>query len=300
MLVQVIKTSIIFFFIVLGFVLILLIPREQEVTVFSAFHIEADYPFTFKHYMENIEEFLNHFKTEKGFGTSYTGVPVSEEISTFLIRSLKIVLPAFLVSITLGTLFGILQFYYRKRKRGKIQAFFSWVFSSVPDFFLFIALQYALILAIQKGLPNFSLYGHNHWYSFIIPFISISLFPFIHMVKFTSAALEREMGQEYLRTVYAKGLGDRKAIIHILWNCWGTILNQAQLVMLYILSSLPIIEKLSGYNGAGIQLLASILSHDNVRAFGFMLPFLFLMFVTILLSQIIKFSLVPSEVGSKS
>ncbi|MFE8702187.1 ABC transporter permease subunit [Cytobacillus sp. FJAT-54145] len=292
---QLVRSTLIFLLILLGFMLILLLPREQEIHVIDAFEIDVEYPFGIEVYKERIEQFITYFQEEKGFGISRTGVPISEEVNTFLGRSLKIIIPAFLISMILGTFVGILQFYYRNRKRGKFSAFVSWLFSSIPDFFLYIAIQFLLIKLIHAGLPHFNLYGHENWYSFIIPLLSLLLFPFIHMTRFTAASLENETGQEYLRTAYAKGLGNVKALVHMLWNCWPTILNQAQLVMLYILSSLPIIEKLSGFNGAGIQLLNSILNNDEVRALAFMLPFLFIMFATIIISQSIKAILVPKE-----
>ncbi|WP_264738367.1 ABC transporter permease [Cytobacillus firmus] len=293
MLHSIIKSAAVFLLILIGFILILLLPREQELTVFSAFHVEADYPFSFELYKERIQDFTDYIITEKGLGDARSGRPVSEESGIFVMRSIKIILPAFMVSMLLGTLMGALQFYRRKKFTGKLQNFLSWLFSSVPDFFLFIAIQYLLILMMQQGLPHFKLYGHENWYSFLLPLISLSVFPFLHMSRFTSAALENEMGEEYVRTTYAKGLGDFKALLHMLWNCWSPILNQAQLVMLYILSSLPIIEKLAGYNGAGKELLFSISSNDEIKALSLMLPFLFIMFITIILSQIAKFWLVP-------
>ncbi|MCM3091263.1 ABC transporter permease [Cytobacillus sp. FSL R5-0377] len=281
--------------IVIGFILILLLPREKEVTVFSSFHIEADYPFSFELYLESIENFTSHILTDKGFGESRSGLPVSEEAGIFVARSLKIVMPAFLVSMLLGTLMGAVQFYRRGKFTGKLQSFLSWMFSSIPDFFLFIAIQYLFILMMQYGLPHFKLYGHENWYSFLLPLISLSVFPFLHMSRFTVSALENEMGEEYVRTAYAKGLGDFRALVHMLWNCLSPIMNQAQLVMLYILSSLPIIEKLAGYNGAGKELLFSISANDEMKALSLMLPFLIIMFITIIFSQTARLWLVQKE-----
>ncbi|MBY6051464.1 ABC transporter permease [Cytobacillus firmus] len=295
MLQSILKSTGVFMLIVIGFILILFLPREKEVTFLSAFQIEADYPFSFELYLERIEDFTGHILTEKGLGEARTGRPVSEEAGIFVARSLKIVLPAFIVSMLLGTLMGAVQFYRRTKFTGKLQNFLSWMFSSIPDFFLFIAIQYLFILMMQHGLPHFKLYGHENWYSFLLPLISLSLFPFLHMSRFTSAALENEMGEEYVRTAYAKGLGDFKALLHMLWNCWSPIMNQAQMVMLYILSSLPIIEKLAGYNGAGKELLFSISSNDEIKALSLMLPFLFIMFLTIILSQTAKLWLVQKE-----
>ncbi|WP_108672359.1 ABC transporter permease [Peribacillus acanthi] len=293
---QITKSFLIFLLILTGFILILLLPREKEVVVFSVHHVETKYPFSFELYKERIDDFIHHFQTEKGFGTvERTGIPIKDEVKEMLGRSIKIVIPSFIISVSLGILFGVVRFYNRSRKLGKIQATLSWFFSSIPDFFLYIAIQYMFIKLIRVGFPHFNLYGSDQWYSFILPLCAVSLFPFIHMSNFTTAALENEMGQEYLRTVYAKGLDKTKALVHMLWNCWSTLLNQTQLVMLYILSSLPIIEKLSGYNGAGYQLLQSILENEEARALAYMLPFLGFMFAAMVLTQILKNVLVPKE-----
>ncbi|GAA0315420.1 hypothetical protein GCM10008967_02460 [Bacillus carboniphilus] len=293
---QIIKNLLIFLLIVLGFILILLLPKEREMIYIGPGTFEAHYPFTWDLYKANINEFIDYFQTENGFGKSRTGSPMGEEVERLFKRSLNIVIPAYLLSMIFGTIVGVLQFYFRKSKRGKVHAFFSWIFSSIPDFFLYIAIQYALIKLMRAGFPQFDLYGHENWYSFIMPLIVITIFPYLHMVKFTSASLANEMGQEYLRTAYAKGVGHVKALKHMLWNCWSTIINQSQLVMIYILSSLPIIEKLSSYNGAGYQLLESILKQDAVRALAFIIPFLGLMFIVIVVSQMIKYRLIPKEV----
>ena len=113
------------------------------------------------------------------------------------------------------------------------------------------------------------------------------------MIKMTAAGLENEAGQEYIRTVYSNGGTHLSALKHMIWNCGPTLLNQSQLVMIYILSSLPIIEKLSSYNGAGYQLLLSILDNEEIRALAFMIPFLFLMFFVIVFSQSIKYRWFP-------
>lgn len=290
------KNLIIFILIIVGFGLILLLPREKEITVIAPFQVQASYPFTFELYKENIKEFILHFKEEKGYGKSRTGSPIGEEVKRLFGRSLKIILPAYFLSMIVGVFLGVIQFYYRNKKRGKWQAFFSWLFSSIPDFFLYIAFQYLLILLIDAGFPDFDLYGHENSYSFILPLVAVTLFPLLHMAKFTAAAMTAEMGNEYLRTVYAKGMGNKKALIHMLWNCWATIINQSKLVLIYILSSVPIIEKLSNYNGAGYQLLQSILNQDEIRALALIIPFLLLTFLVQVISQWFKYRLIPKEV----
>ncbi|SEQ02445.1 oligopeptide transport system permease protein [Piscibacillus halophilus] len=296
---QFIKQILIFSLIVCSFVLLLLLPREMEVTPFAPLQYEANFPFTLELYKETIDDFVTHIKEERGFGETSSGNNLLSEVERFFNRSLKVILPAFLLSMIVGTFLGTVQVYFRAHKRGKIMSFISWVFASIPDFFLFIAIQYMLIIFMRHGLPQFSLFGHNEWYSFIIPLISVMIYPVIHMAKFTVVSMENEMGQDYVRTVFSKGLTKFDAMKHMIWNCFSPIMNQSQMVMLYILSSLPIIERISSYNGAGYQLLVAILGNEDVRALSFMLPFLFLMFLVVLVTQFLRYWLVPKEVVGK-
>lgn len=292
------RNTIIFLTVIILFILILLLPKEREIEALGGIRFVADYPFTFELYKENISTFINHFQEEKGFGTTTAGMPLTEFMQRFLIRSLKIIAPAFVLAMMFGTTLGVLLFYFRSKKRGRIFSFFTWVFASIPDFFLFITLQYILILLMQNGFPKFNLFNDDDWYSFTIPCLSLTLFPLFHMVKVTAVAMENEMGEEYIRTAESKGMTRRRVIGHIFWNAWATIVNQSQMVMLYILSSLSIIEKLSNYNGAGYQLLESILKNDSVLALLFFLPFLILMYLVVMLAQFARDRFLPKDVNN--
>jgi oligopeptide transport system permease protein len=291
------KNSFILFIIFIGFILLLLLPREMEITHVRSMVFTAEYPFSFELYKERIQQFIQYLQSEKGLGTTKTGVPVVQEVQKLLGRSVIIIIPCFLLSMVFGTVFGTLQFYYREKTFGKFASIMSWLFSSIPDFFLFIALQYILIKLIKLGLPHFSLYGNDHWYNFIIPLIALSLFPMVHIAKFISISLVNEVSQEYVRTSYAKGLTSPHVLLHLLRNCLSGLMNQTQVIMVYILTSLPIIEKLSSYRGAGYELLQSILGNEDIRALAYMIPFLFIMFATILLSSAVKYLILPRKGG---
>jgi oligopeptide transport system permease protein len=82
-------------------------------------------------------------------------------------------------------------------------------------------------------------------------------------------------------------------------NSLNGLLNQTQVIMLYILTSLPIIEKLSSYRGAGYELLESILNNEDSRAIAYLIPFLVIMLLTIYLSETIKRGILPHYFGGE-
>lgn len=267
----------------------------MEVIPLGGLAFEAIFPFTMDLYQTNINDFFQFFVSHKGFGVTNSGVTVVEEVLRQFQRSLLLIIPSFLISLFLGTLLGIIQFMNQHKRKGKIQENIIWFFSSVPDFFLYMAIQFGLIKIMNAGFPRFSLYGNDQWYNFIIPCIAITIFPLIHFSKATTASMEREAGQDYVRTSIGKGMENKRVMIHMFWNCLNGLINQCQFIMLYIVSSLPIIEKLSNYHGAGYHLLDSILKLDTITSFAFIIPFLLLMFVTVLLSQAIKIWILPKK-----
>lgn len=292
-----VRQIVILSFILLGFTLLLLLPREMQITHVHGFVYTAKFPITLELYKENILSFYHYIRTEKGFGKIGTGIQVSTNSIELFIRSLHIILPCFIVSIAAGIIAGSIQFRFQHKFVGKILTFFNWIFSSIPDFFLYIAIQYLLIKLIYAGLPNFNLYGNDDWYSFLFPTISLAIFPMIHISKFISSSLQQESKKDYVRTSLAKGMAEMQVLLHMVRNCSASLLHQTQIVMLYILSSLPIIEKLSSYHGAGYQLLESIVKNEDNRALALMIPFLFLMLVVVTLAQIIKSKLMPVNRG---
>jgi len=294
---RLLRDTVIFLAVGIVFMLILLLPREMEIEHQGGLVFTAGYPFTLELYKGNIDAFIDYVKEEKGFGTTAAGTPLTKHVQRYILRSLKIVLPAFFIAMTVGTTIGVLLFTIRNKKRGRILTFLAEMFASIPDFFLFIAIQYLIILAIHRGFPPFELYSSDQWYSFIIPCLSLTLFPLFHMVRLTVTTMNNEAGEDYVQTAQSKGMSKWRVIGHVFANSWVTIVNQAQMVMLYILSSLPIIEKLANYHGAGYLLLESILNNDNVLALLFFLPLLLLMYVVVIISQLVRGRLLEKDVN---
>ncbi|WP_217587573.1 ABC transporter permease subunit [Lentibacillus saliphilus] len=294
---RLLRNSIVFPLVIVGFVLLLLLPKNVDVQQEGALSFSADYPFTFDLYKRNIEQFIGHLWTEKGFGETRSGVPLTEHGERYLKRSMKVIVAAFGLSMVLGSLLGVWFFFLRDKWLGKLFSSLGWALASIPDFFLFIICQYGLILLMQKGFPEFNLFSSDDWYSFIIPSLALTIYPLFHMIKMTLVTMDHESSQEYVRTVLSKGMTRSRTTVHIFWNALSTILNQSHMVLLYILSSLPIIEKLSNYNGAGYQLLESILDDEVIWAFMFFLPFLAMMFIVMVLVELARIWLLPRDVS---
>lgn len=272
-------------------ILIFVIHIQRE----NFFHLTQ---INFKSVFEMFKFTVLNILTGEGLGRSVTGGLISDQVIRFTLRSIKIILPAFFFSMIIGILLGLFAYRNQSNLFGKLIKNFNLIFSSLPDFFAFILIQYGLLLAIRIGFPQLDLYGHEHWYNTILPIITLSLYPILYMYRITFSKLEAEAVKDYVVTVKSKGKSETYIIfVHLLWNIWGTIFTNTKTVMLYLLTSLPIIELLAFYPGMGYQLLKAIQNQDIMLSIGLLFPFLIMMWITLFISDLASHLLVPFVVG---
>src|SRR5690625_4630908 len=107
---SIVRSTIVFLAVVILFMLILLLPREMDIEPKGGIKFTASYPFTFDLYKENVNAFIDHLKEEKGFGRTPAGTLLTEHVQRYVQRSLKIVLPAFMIAMIFGTMIGTFLF----------------------------------------------------------------------------------------------------------------------------------------------------------------------------------------------
>ncbi|MFE8702829.1 ABC transporter permease subunit [Cytobacillus sp. FJAT-54145] len=237
----------------------------------------------------------------EGLGKTVRETYVITEVNMFFLRSLKIILPSFFLTLVVGILLGIVSFRFQRNFIGKAIQSVHLFISSLPDFFAFILIQYGLLLAVRFGFPHLDLFGHEDWYNTILPITSLSLYPIFYIYRVTASSLEDEYIKDYVSTVRAKGKSETYILFtHLLWNTWGRIITNTKTIMLYILTSLPIIELLSYYQGMGYHLLKSIQNDEAMMIIGFIYPYLLIMFIVMFISDFGSTILVPLSAENKA
>ncbi|WP_169891177.1 ABC transporter permease subunit [Litchfieldia alkalitelluris] len=227
--------------------------------------------------------------------------PVEQELSKFMPRSLKIIVTSFLFAILLGITKGIYDFQNKHNRKGIIGSGTTWLFQSIPDFFLIISLQWIILFYI----PVIPLFGHEHWYSFIVPSILVGLYPLMYVARITSATLAEEEGKMYITVARSKGFSTWKVLFrHILKNCLSTIFSHFSSIMVYILSNLLIVEYLLDYKGAAYRLFQALGYNEAIRMgderiyesgliIGIALCFMAIVLIAQLISQFAKSRIDP-------
>ncbi|MDX8361718.1 ABC transporter permease subunit [Cytobacillus sp. IB215316] len=282
--------------------LVILIPRESyNADLNDGNGVQLHYNTGFEAYKNQITNFIASIKENKGFGLSYTGVEISEEIKRYMGRSIKLIAPAFLIGFVGGSLIGLIIYYFRKKRFFKyIRSFLDLLFT-IPDFFLLLCLQLILIKFPLYGLPRIDLYGHEQASNILIPTIILSIYPAIYMVRVMYNNLTLEESKLYMVYLSAKGMSKfRKIFVHGLWNSWNSILSAAPKMMIYILTSLPVIEIFTDYKGAAYRFIVATNYYEYQTQIAFLITFMLIIFLTILITKILQTFLTPTfKVGDQ-
>lgn len=238
-----IRSFCLFLLVCFAIIIVVLAPKEliAQPTGPMGSVIKFQYDFSFTLYKENIVQFLTYAWEHKSLGFSEIyNISVEEEIGKYLPRSLMIIAPSFILSILLGVLKGIYDYRSKRKFLGKG---LTSLFLSIPDFFLILCFQWIVLFYF----PIIQLFGHDNWYSFILPTFLVSIYPVVYVAKITSTSITGQQGQQYIQVAKSKGLPDLFVLYkHTLKNCWATILSYFPTIMLYILANLLIVEYLVG------------------------------------------------------
>lgn len=253
-----IKNSLLYIVIVTALLLVTLFPRDPVLSVGggNALRVDMEYQFSWQDYKNNIVQYLQHVWDEKSLGnTSIARVTVEDELKRYIPNSLKLIIPAFFLSLLLGIGKGIFDYRNKSKKMNVFGNGVTWLLKSVPDFFMVICIQWMVIFMV----PSLRLFSQTNWYGFIVPSILISIYPMMYMARITSVALSNEEGQYYIQVAKSKGFPISKVVNkHMFRNCLNSISAHMTTHMVHLLSSLIIVEYLIGYKGMAYRLITAL------------------------------------------
>lgn len=290
---NIMKSFLFFLFVAILLILAVLFPRSPDIGVSgSAMTLEYGYEFSWEAYRHNISLFLDDVSDRGTLGFTRYNNPAEEEIGLHMARSLKVIITAFMVTMIFGVLKGIYDFYDRWGGWNIFGKGLTWIVQSIPDFFLLICLQWLIIFY----LPSIRIFGHDHWYSFLLPSFLVSLYPMMYVARITSAALSNEKGKPYIQVARSKGLTGKKVLWkHMLRNSLYPIFSNLPAMMLYLLSNLLIVEYLLDYRGAAFRMFQAFdvsralsgsmkFINESGLIIGFGLSFMMIVFISQLIS----------------
>jgi ABC-type dipeptide/oligopeptide/nickel transport system permease component len=93
----------------------------------------------------------------------------------------------------------------------------------------------------------------------LMPVLVLAARPLAYLTRSSFIAFDRVMGEDYIRTAFAKGLTETRTVsVHALRNIAIPVLTAMGVSIRFSLSSLPIVEFFFVWPGLGLRMLEAI------------------------------------------
>lgn len=233
---------------------------------------------------EQIEELRHRFGLDQTYPEQYFnwikgifkgdfGLSLYYELNVAILIKQRLPVTIYLgvLSLILSSIVGIAAGTICALRRGKwidtIVTFLANIGITVPSFWVAIILIY--LLAYKAGL--LPVYGYtspftDFWLSLrqiIMPVICLSLFPIAAVCRQTRASMLEVIQQDYVRTAWAKGLGERTIIMrHTLKNAMIPVITAIGLHVAVIFGGSVLIEQIFNIPGIGRLMTQALFQQD--------------------------------------
>ena len=207
---------------------------------------------SFTQYMKNIIHICgallnpDQLTITNSFNHTYSMFPAFWEPYFY---SIRIFLAALAVTFIVGFLLAFLTSMLPRRLSSLIYKLFTF-FESIPDLFILLMIQYITIVYYKKtGILLFDVAGYDEKV-FALPIITLSILPTLLLYRVVFMLMEEETVKNYVEFAQSKGFSRNYIMIkHITQNLLYSILNHFKSIILLILSTLIIFERLFNIYG---------------------------------------------------
>ncbi len=195
------------------------------------------------------------------------GTPVSQLILERLPVTLELALGTFLVSLTIAVVAGILSASNRGTWIDYMSTGFALGGISIPHFWL--GMMFIIIFAVNLGwLPasGFEPFFQNpvaNITAMILPVLATGLRESAELMRMLRSSLLEELGSDYVRTAFSKGLSKRVVVIkHAVRNALIPFVTASGLQIAALLGGLVVTEQVFQLPGVGRLIVESIEQRD--------------------------------------
>jgi peptide/nickel transport system permease protein len=192
--------------------------------------------------------------------------PVGTIFAERLGQSAALLGTTLLVTIGLGVPLGVLTAMWRKRAAGSAVLLVAFLGYAIPNFVFAIL----LLLVFSYSLHWLPSAGSATAWHYVMPTIALSAYFVAALVRYTRNAMLDVLGQDYMRTAWAKGLAPHVVMLkHGLRNALIPVITVIGLQMTTLVSGAVVIETVFSWNGVGDLLVGATLRRDYpVLQFG--------------------------------
>lgn len=203
-------------------------------------------------------------------GISYsTRRPVRKEILRRIPFTLEIAVPAALAALLLAVFLGVVSAVNRNRWPDHVLRVGSVMGASMPAFWLALL----LIILFSLKLSLLPVAGREAGAaSLVLPVATLALTPTAVLARFTRSTMLETLGDDYIRTAEAKGLGRWRVVgHHALRNACIPLVTAFGTSLGHLVSGTVIVETIFLWPGLGKLAVDAILQRDYPVIQGFTL-----------------------------
>lgn len=210
-------------------------------------------------------------------GTSFVnGRPVSLDVGRRLARTSQLIVPAIVLSSTIGILIGIVAARTRRKAVDMTLTAAAMVGFSIPSF----VTGYLLVFLLSLGLgwlpsSGYAEFTENpiRWLSYAaMPIIALSLGPIASTMRMARTSIMEQMNQDYVRTARAMGASERSiAYRHVLRNALLPVITVIGLQFGGMFAGSVVVESVFNWPGLSTLLVRSVGARDYPVILGALL-----------------------------
>lgn len=197
--------------------------------------------------------------------------PVLDEVLSALSNTVVIAVAAVLLAFTLAFVLGTVAAYNAGSWIDRSVTGTSVLGVSIPNYWFGIVL--VIIFAVTlKWLPamgmgpggsdGFSILDPDSLRFAVLPVITMAMAPQGIIMRSTRAAVSEALGQDFVQTLRAKGLGEGAVLRHAVRNALPGVLAVMGLQFGYLMGGSILVETIFSWPGTGMLLNQAILNRD--------------------------------------
>ena len=204
-------------------------------------------------------------------GTSIaTGRPVTQEVMTAVVNTLRLAWVATVIGFVLGSLFGFVAGYFQNSWIDKAASATSVLGVSVPHYWLGMVMVIIFSSTLMWLPPGGAgpggssdwVWNWAHIQHLILPAVTMSVIPMGIIARTVRALVAEILNQEFIVGLRAKGLTDFGIFLHVVKNAAPTSLAVMGLQLGYLLGGSILIETVFSWPGTGLLLNSAIFQRD--------------------------------------
>lgn len=205
------------------------------------------------------------------FGYSImTRRPVLGEVGPAVVNTLILAVAAVFIGFAVGLLLGLIAGYSAGSVLDRVVTSIAVTGVSVPHYWLgmvlivIFAVNLNMLPAMGMGAASSATFGSN-WESLrhlILPAIALSVIPAGIIARSVRGTVAEVRKQDFVQTLYAKGLPPRRIFVHIVKNAAPTVLAIMGLQLAQLLGGSILVETVFAWPGTGFLLNTAIFTRD--------------------------------------